>query len=100
MVDETAAVNIITCRSYTDNVTGVRNPGASVTSNKDIEIATREINSGWRAHRNVDVPARKAKQRVGANRHIVGAAGEIKESVIPKCIVEGGVRGRLVVKIQ
>src|SRR6478672_7194044 len=92
MVNKTAAANVITCRSYADNIAGSRNAGASVTPKEDIEIATREIDSGWRAHRKVDVPASKVTQRVSANGHIVSPAGEIKECLISKCVVEGGVR--------
>ena len=59
MVDKTAAANVLTCRSYADNIAGSRNTGASATPNEDIELATREIDSGWRAYREVDVPASK-----------------------------------------
>ena len=92
MVDKTAAANVITCRSYANNIAGSRNTGASVTPNENIELATREIKAGWRAYREVDVPASKVTQRVSANGHIVSPAGEIKECLISKCIVEGGVR--------
>ena len=80
MVNKTAAANVITCRSNADNIAGSRNTGASVTPNEDIELATREIDSRWRAYREVDVPASKVTQRVSANGHIVAPLVRLKSA--------------------